>query len=57
MIISPSPYVRQDAYARAHPLQIEVDKDEYEKGTYLHPIEHGVSKEKATQIQDMLIDG
>ncbi len=29
--------VRQDAYAQSHPLEVEVDKPEHERGTYLHP--------------------
>jgi hypothetical protein len=33
--------IRQDAYARAHPIIPEVEKIGEEKGTYLHPKEHG----------------
>jgi hypothetical protein len=33
--------VRQDAYAKAHPLQVEEDKPGKEKGKYLHPELHG----------------
>jgi hypothetical protein len=33
--------IRQDAFAKAHPLQVEQDKPGKEKGTYLHPEEHG----------------
>jgi hypothetical protein len=29
--------VRQDAWARAHPLEVEVQKPEAERGYYLHP--------------------
>jgi hypothetical protein len=36
--------VRQDAYARAHPLITEVAKTGDERGRYLHPVEHGVPK-------------
>ena len=32
--------IRQDVYARAHPIQVEVDKPESELGTYLHPELH-----------------
>jgi hypothetical protein len=34
--------VRQDAYARAHPVPVEVEKPEDEKGTYLHPDAFGL---------------
>ena len=33
--------VRQDAYAVAHPLQVEEMKAEHERGFYLTPVEHG----------------
>ena len=33
--------VRQDAYARAHPISVEEDKPDEERGSYLHPVEHG----------------
>src|SRR5262249_747784 len=33
--------VRQDAYARAHPMAVEQVKPEHERGLYLHPKEHG----------------
>ena len=32
--------IRQDAYAKAHPLIVEVDKPDDERGTYLSPREH-----------------
>jgi hypothetical protein len=35
--------VRADAYARAHPLRVEVPKRAADRGTYLNPIEHGKS--------------
>jgi len=38
--------VRQDAYAKAHPLQVEVDKPEKERGYYIHPELYGQPKEK-----------
>ncbi|HLV79894.1 MAG TPA: hypothetical protein VKT32_06405 [Chthonomonadaceae bacterium] len=34
--------VRQDAYARAHPLEVEPKKPEQERGKYLHPAELGL---------------
>jgi len=33
--------VRQDAYAKAHPLVVESVKTGREKGKYLNPVEHG----------------
>ena len=33
--------VRQDAYAKAHPLEVESRKTGREKGRYLNPLEHG----------------
>lgn len=33
--------VRQDAYAQAHPIQVELDKPPRERGTYVSPEEHG----------------
>lgn len=41
--------VRQDAYAKAHPLVVEVVKPERERGTYLHPEAFG--KPRLTQEQ------
>jgi hypothetical protein len=41
--------VRQDAFARAHPLQVEVDKPEKEKGFYIHPELYGAGKDKSIQ--------
>jgi len=29
--------IRQDAYAKAHPIPVEEAKSEGEKGKYLHP--------------------
>jgi len=37
--------VRQDAYAKAHPMVIEMDKASSEHGTYLHPELYGAAKE------------
>jgi hypothetical protein len=33
--------IRQDAYANEHRIPVESDKPKAERGTYLHPIEHG----------------
>jgi hypothetical protein len=33
--------IRQDAYANAHRIQVEVEKDPTEKGKLLHPVERG----------------
>jgi hypothetical protein len=41
--------VRQDAYAKAHPLQVEVDKPESERGYYIHPELYGQPKEKSIE--------
>jgi hypothetical protein len=38
--------VRQDAYAKAHPLQVEEDKPEKERGFYIHPELYGAPEEK-----------
>lgn len=38
--------VRQDAYAKAHPLQVEQDKPEKERGFYVHPELYGAPQEK-----------
>ena len=35
--------IRQDAYAKAHPIAPEVEKPAHERGWYLHPVEHGAS--------------
>ena len=38
--------VRHDAYAKAHPLEVSVDKSEEERGYYIHPELHGETTEK-----------
>jgi hypothetical protein len=38
--------IRQDAFAKAHPVVAEVAKVGAEKGRYLHPTENGVAKSK-----------
>ena len=41
--------VRQDAYAKAHPLTVEQVKPQRERGFYLHPELFGQPKEKQTE--------
>ncbi len=36
--------VRQDAFAKAHRIKTEVDKEADKKGKYIHPVENGKSK-------------
>jgi len=38
--------VRQDAFAKAHPLVVEVPKNARERGFYLHPELYGATAEK-----------
>jgi hypothetical protein len=38
--------VRQDAFANAHPLEVEIDKPDRERGYYIHPELYGASEEK-----------
>ncbi|HEX8814648.1 MAG TPA: hypothetical protein VF753_04030 [Terriglobales bacterium] len=38
--------VRQDAYAKAHPMQVEYEKPEIERGFYQHPELYGQPEEK-----------
>ena len=38
--------IRQDRFAEAHPLQVEEDKPESERGLYLHPKLYGQPEEK-----------
>jgi hypothetical protein len=42
---------RQDAYAEAHPLQVEEAKPLEELGTYLHPEEHGMPRTEGLNYQ------
>jgi hypothetical protein len=44
--------VRQDAYARAHPVIVERMKSRTERGKYLHPTELGFSKSVAIHRRD-----
>ncbi len=41
--------VRQDAWARAHRIQVEEDKPEVERGTYLHPELFGQPEEMGVE--------
>jgi hypothetical protein len=38
--------VRQDAFAKAHPLVVEEEREERLRGFYFHPELHGASAEK-----------
>jgi trimeric autotransporter adhesin len=38
--------VRQDAYAKAHPLQVEQDKPQKQRGFYIHPELYGAPPER-----------
>jgi hypothetical protein len=38
--------VRQDAFAKAHPLHVEVEKPARERGFYIHPELYGAPEEK-----------
>jgi hypothetical protein len=39
--------VRQDPYALAHPIEVEVEKSPVERGKYLYPVEYGQPEELA----------
>lgn len=41
--------VRQDAFAKAHPLQVEVEKSQRERGYYIHPKLYGAPEEKGLE--------
>jgi len=38
--------VRQDAYAKAHPLVVEEPKNDRLRGYYIHPERHGAAPEQ-----------
>ena len=42
--------IRQDAYAQAHRIQVEEEKPELAKGTYLHPELYGQLEERRTKL-------
>ena len=37
--------IRQDAYAEAYPMSVELEKPADERGTYLHPAAYGLPEE------------
>lgn len=39
--------IRHDPYAEANPIQVEVDKPEHERGTYLYPEAYGIGIERS----------
>jgi hypothetical protein len=41
--------VRRDAFAKAHPLQVDVEKPETERGYYIHPELYGAPRERAIE--------
>lgn len=43
---------RNDAYAGAHPIAVEEEKSEDEKGLYLYPLEHGQPASLGIATQD-----
>ncbi len=43
--------VRKDAFALAHPIEVQKLKPEGQRGKYLHPVEHGVSEELGVEYQ------
>lgn len=42
--------IRQDAFAKANPLEVEQDKSDDEKGKYLHPELHGKDKSEGIPV-------
>ena len=45
--------VRQDAYAKANPMQVEVDKQDSERGQYLHPAVFGLPETRNVQFEKL----
>jgi hypothetical protein len=43
--------IRHDPYAEAHPIPVEEDKPAEERGTYLHPVEHGQPETSGVDYQ------
>jgi hypothetical protein len=43
--------IRQDAFAETHRIPVEEDKPAAERGTYLHPLEHGMPKERGRDYE------
>jgi hypothetical protein len=48
--------VRNDPFARNNRIAVEVQKDAEERGTYLHPEEHGQPREKSLRSRQMQLD-
>ncbi len=46
--------VRQDAYANAHRIQVEVEKIGKERGKYIHPVEHGMPTTLSMDYDELL---
>jgi hypothetical protein len=46
--------IRQDAYAKAHPLEVEPYKPESMRGKYRHPVEHGATEEEAEYYENQV---
>ncbi len=38
--------IRQDEFARAHPIVVEEDKESYNQGRYIHPELFGAGKDR-----------
>lgn len=41
--------IRQDAYAKANPLEVELQKSERERGFYIHPEYYGAPEKKGIE--------
>ena len=48
--------IRQDAYALAHPLQVEQDKPANERGYYLNPVELGYPESRGIDMQTSRVE-
>jgi hypothetical protein len=44
--------IRQDPYAKAHPIEVEVEKEADEQGKYLHPKEWGQPESKGVGYEE-----
>ncbi len=49
--------IRQDAFAEANRVEVEVDKPDHYKGFYLHPEAHDQPYEKSIQYKDEILSG
>ncbi|HEX9934556.1 MAG TPA: hypothetical protein VGB38_05105, partial [bacterium] len=45
--------VRQDPYAKAHPILVELDKTSKERGKYLHPREYGMPESTGMNYEEI----